>query len=322
VLGYALAMSFRAHMYFRRGAMAEAEADARAALDVATLHGWPLGLPTAVAFLVQTLIERGEPGLAQAALVDHGMAETVPEGPLFNAVLFSRGRLRADEGRLEDALADFMECGRRQREWGVRNPALLPWRSYAAVTLARLRRDDAARALADEEMELVQRFGATRAIGIALRNRGLVIGGEEGLAHLEQSANLLRGRAFVLDEARALVELGSALRRNNQRVNARRHLTRGLELAERCAADALAARARNELLTAGARPRRAHLAGASALTASERRAAIMAAAGRSNREIAQELFLTTKTIEMHLSNAYRKLNIRSRAQLEEALREA
>ena len=81
----------------------------------------------------------------------------------------------------------------------------------------------------------------------------------------------------------------------------------------------LADRARTELYATGARPRREALAGIDALTASERRVADLAAAGRTNREIAQELFVTPKTVEVHLSSTYCKLGIDGRRELADAL---
>lgn len=86
-------------------------------------------------------------------------------------------------------------------------------------------------------------------------------------------------------------------------------------MAHRCGAKARVERAHEELALAGARPRRVALTGLDALTPSERRVAKMAAGGMTNKEIAQSLFVTLRTIEMHLSNAYRKLQIRSRHEL-------
>ena len=87
----------------------------------------------------------------------------------------------------------------------------------------------------------------------------------------------------------------------------------------RCGALRLAGRAREELVAAGARPRRAALSGRDALTPSERRVAQLAADGMTNREIAQALFVTEKTVETHLGRAFMKLGVRSRKQLAQAL---
>jgi DNA-binding NarL/FixJ family response regulator len=136
---------------------------------------------------------------------------------------------------------------------------------------------------------------------------------------LAASVDVLRDSGARLQLARSLVELGSALRRSGQRLDARQPLREGLEVAAKCGADVLAARAHDELVAAGARPRRDPIESRSTLTASELRVARMAAEGLTNREIAQALFLTEKTIEVHLTRAYRKLEIRSRSQLARAL---
>ena len=117
------------------------------------------------------------------------------------------------------------------------------------------------------------------------------------------------------------MELGAALRRQSLNREAREILRDGLALAQRCGADALAARASDELATAGARPRRDALRGRDALTASEARTARMAADGMTNREIAESLVVVLRTVETHLTSAYRKLEISSRAELERALAE-
>jgi DNA-binding CsgD family transcriptional regulator len=92
-----------------------------------------------------------------------------------------------------------------------------------------------------------------------------------------------------------------------------------MELAHRCAANALVARAHEELLAAGARPRSVVRSGVEALTASELRAARLAAEGLTNREIAQHLFVTQKTIETQLRAVYRKLDVAGRRDLPAAL---
>jgi DNA-binding NarL/FixJ family response regulator len=105
------------------------------------------------------------------------------------------------------------------------------------------------------------------------------------------------------------------VRRGRKPTEAREPLRRALELADSCGAGALAEEVRSELYASGARPRTSALSGVEALTASERRVAGLAADGQTNRDIAQSLFVTPKTVEVHLSNAYRKLGIRSRREL-------
>src|SRR5262249_21721208 len=156
--------------------------------------------------------------------------------------------------------------------------------------------NDEARELAREEAELAQSTGLARPYGVALRAVGLLEPGDSGLETLQQSVSVLGETDARLEYARSLVELGAALRRRNRRSEARDWLTAGMERAYRCGAQRLVARARQELHAAGARPRRITRSGIDALTASELRVARLAAAGATNPEIAQELYVTIKTV--------------------------
>jgi DNA-binding NarL/FixJ family response regulator len=162
-------------------------------------------------------------------------------------------------------------------------------------------------------------FGAPRALGIALRVAGLARGGRAGLELLAESARSLAGSPALLERARSLTEYGAALRRAGERAAARAPLAEALDLAARCGARPLVARAREELKATGARPRRVWRTGLEALTPSELRIVRLAAEGRANREIAHELYVTLKTVEGHLSRAYTKLGVESRVQLAGAL---
>ena len=132
---------------------------------------------------------------------------------------------------------------------------------------------------------------------------------------------MLAGSPARLEHARALTDLGAALRRANRRSEARGALQSGLDLAQRCGARALAERARTELRVVGGRTTDPYASGVEQLTASERRVAELAAEGHSNPEIAQALFVTRKTVETHLGRVYRKLGITGRMQLLDALAE-
>jgi DNA-binding CsgD family transcriptional regulator len=152
-------------------------------------------------------------------------------------------------------------------------------------------------------------------IGNALRAQGLVAGGDEGLGLLQEAVEHLERSPRRLDHGRALVDLGAALRRRGERAAARDPLRRALSLAHECGGVAVREQARKELTATGVRVRREAQTGADALTPSERRIAELAAGGASNREIAQALFVTVKTVEMHLGHTYRKLEISSRHEL-------
>jgi DNA-binding CsgD family transcriptional regulator len=220
---------------------------------------------------------------------------------------------------LKEALDDFLECGRRYERLALSRLYGVLWRGEAALAHAALGNAREARRLAGEQLALGRDFGRPRLLGISLRACGLVEGGEPGLELLAEAVKTLERSQSPLELARALSDYGAALRRAGRRVQARAELERGLDVAHRCGARRIAARARAELIAAGAKPRRDAITGRDALTASELRVARLAAEGLANREIAQALFITTKTAKGHLSRVYHKLGITRRGQLPDAL---
>lgn len=179
-----------------------------------------------------------------------------------------------------------------------------------------------ARTLAEEMLAVATRWGVAGQTGSCLTVLGLVTGGDGGLQHMLHAVELLEQSPRRLDRARALIELGAALRRANSRSEARDRLHAGMELAHRCGAVPLAEQALDELRATGARPRKLKFTGVRSLTAQERRVADLAAAGMGNREIAQNLFVTRRTVETHLGHVYQKLGLSSRDFLRDALSDA
>jgi DNA-binding CsgD family transcriptional regulator len=159
-------------------------------------------------------------------------------------------------------------------------------------------------------------------VGQALTVSGLIAGGDDGLARLPDAVAQLERSPARLELPRTLVELGAALRRRGERVAAREPLRRALDLAAAGGLIATAERARDELRITGAKIRRPESSGIASLTPSERRIVELAGGGASNPQIAQALFVTVKTVEMHLGNAYRKLGISSRKELARVVRAA
>ncbi len=280
---------------------------------------WALALPNAyrAGFLAHVLLERDRLSEAARILAAVSVEELLPGHRI--QPLHGRGRLRLATGAPEQALADFIAAGEAAESVYIRNPAYIPWRSQAALALRQLGRSDEARALAAEELELSRRWGAPRTVGVSLRALGLVEGVEAGEQLLREAVDALASSPARLEHARALIDLGATLRRGNSRGEARKLLREGIELAHRCGATALTERANDELAATGAHRRNVLLTGLDELTASERRVAQMAAEDLSNKEIAQALFVTVKTIEQHLSRVYRKLDLSSRRQLAGAL---
>ena len=322
-LAFAAVKVFRAQTLLWRGDLAGAEADARDALAAAREWGASARFSGhAAAFLADALIEKGRLDEAAAALARAGMDETPPSSTRLLYFRDTAARLRVLRGDLTGGVAELLDEGRYHESVGHRNPAFMAWRSPAALALLQLGEPHEARRLAREELELARAWGAPRALGAALRAAGLIEGGEQGLALLEEAVQAVADSPAKLEHAKARTELGSALRRANRRSQAREHLRHAVELATICGATHLAARAEHELLATGARPRRIALSGVESLTPSERRVAELAAAGPTNREIAQTLFVTQRTIEVHLTSIYRKLGISSRSQLAAALADA
>jgi ATP/maltotriose-dependent transcriptional regulator MalT len=267
--------------------------------------------------LVEILVAQGELDEAERVLAAGELDGEIPDTFMLNFGLAARARLRLAQGRRAQAAADLEELGRREEGRRGLNPAFFPYRSLLALALA----DERPRALtlAREELELARAWGAAGAIGRSLRVLGVLTGGPDGLALLERSRAELEGSPWALERAETLVDLGAALRRAGERRACRAPLEEGMEQAHVCGARALVTRAREELLATGARPRRVMRTGVDALTASERRVAEMAASGMSNRAIAQALFVTVRTVEVHLTHAYAKLDISARDELPRVL---
>jgi DNA-binding CsgD family transcriptional regulator len=268
--------------------------------------------------LVNALVRQGELDAAEQALAP--LDSEAESGSLPAAVLrFARGRLRVGQGRIAEGLEDFLAVGARLTSGTVTCPGFLPWRSEAALAHLALGDREPAGRLAEEELELAQAFCAPRALGIAKRAAGVIAGGDRGASLLRGAIDAFERGDASLERARALTDLGALLRRRNRRTEARELLREALDVAHRAGAKALADQAETELRATGARPRRVVLTGLDSLTASERRIAELASQGLTNREIAQTLFVTARTVEGHLTSVFRKLRVDSRDELPAAL---
>jgi DNA-binding CsgD family transcriptional regulator len=303
-----------------RGDLRAAVSDLREAIDLSAAHGARVAWPHSIGFLAHALLEQGDADEATQVIDRGGFPEQLPlDQVLLVWFRLYRARVRIETGSPERGMEELRQVGETLRMVMFNNPSNVPWRSWAAEGLRLLGRNEEARALAAEEVALARRWGDPQAIGAALRVLGLVEGGTAGIGLLREAVDVLAGSQARLKYGHALVDLGAALRRENRRTEARQRLREGVDLALRCGAFGLAERANEEIAATGARPRKVLHTGLDALTASERRVGQLAADGMSNKEIAQTLFVTIKTVEVHLSHAYRKLEISSRAQLEKAL---
>lgn len=315
-LSFATATYMRAMPQLWQGNIDGALADLESARD-ARRYGWRQYARASTAEYCLCMIEKGELDRAEVVLAE----ETPPTEPYDGedaSLIYARAELRRAQGAHGEAYELAINVGR------ALEPALpylgyCPWRCSAAQSALALDRRDSARELIDQELERVEKTQILHERIRALRLAGICEGGKPGLAALREAVELGETHPPRLETVRALISLGSALRRDNQRTEARPQLQRALDLARRGGASALHELARTELAATGARPRREALSGPESLTASEQRIAVLAASGQSNREIAAALFITPKTVEYHLRNCYTKLNIQSRRELARAL---
>lgn len=301
----------------RRGDLVAAHAHAQHALAACHTDDWDLYGPWIAANLAQLHLEWGDTDSAGKVLDADRDDAVDPIGRSLR--LEARGRLALALEQPGQALAYFTEAGRTLDALGLVSPGFLPWRSWAAQAATRAGQGEAAADLIADELALARRAANARSIGIALRAGGLIGAGAAALGLLAESVQVLEASSGRLELARSLTELGAARRRAGQRSQARPVLRRALDLATECGAQLLAERARAELLATGSRPRRAQLRGIDSLTPTERRVAELAAQHHTNTQIAHVLFVTTKTVEWHLGNAFRKLEIASRRELRAVL---
>ena len=314
VLSFALACIFRSRHGLWTGPIGDAVHDARSALDI--LPRDSVYVSSAGYCLVSALVEQGEQAEAEKVLAVASLA--LP--PFFAAWWeMARGRLAVLRGDDEQALEGFLATGHRYQGLRITNPAVLPWRSEAGLAARRLGRLEQAAELIGEEVDLAERFGAPRAVGVARRAAGLLARGETAVDLLRSAVDVLAGAGVRVEQARAMADLGAAVRRVGRSADARRILRDAVVLADQVGAGAVVGQARDELRVAGGRAPVRSEGSADRLTPGERRVAELAAGAQSNRQIANSLFITVKAVEWHLGNVYRKLGVRGRKELSGAL---
>ena len=280
----------------------------------------PPGLVTVLGPLALVKADLGLLDEARSACAEADIASRREQPGLGDELVqFAAARILAWEGRHAEASAAFELAGQIQLGHGIHGPNLIAWRSQAALSALRAGDRGRARLLAAEELELARTYGAQGCLGIALVAAALADSDANTQERLRDAIGLLEGVGLELETAAAKLELGGEIRRAGSPKAAREPLREALDAATERGAAPLAELCRSELLAAGGRPRRTALSGPDSLTPSERRVTEKAAVGAMNREIADELFLSVKTVEMHLRSAYRKLGISSRGELQAVL---
>ncbi len=304
----------QAQIAYQRGDLPRCELEARGAIEA----GGDFARRLATPWLVMVLAEQGRLDEAERLLANAGLLGPVPPTILLAAALGSRGRLRMAQGDAGRAAEDLGAVLERNAAYGMQRVEP-PWRPLRAEALVLCDRTREAAEEAETYADMAAGWGTRRALGHAARMRALIAPRERSIALLEEARTHFAASNARLELARCLTDLGARRRAAGERRVARTILRDAHDAAYACRATALCERARAELLLAGGRPRPVAGAGVGALTPAERRVADIAASGATNREIARRLYLSPKTVEMHLRSAYRKLDLAGRDGLAAAL---
>lgn len=316
---YASLLPLRALLALGSGDLRAAVVEADTAIRLSAEFASPYAVARAPAehALVSAGLEIGDRTAARV-VQPRSDAASRATSPIDGWHLHALGRLALADGRHTEALELLLRAGDLFSSAGGPG-AYCEWRTWAAHAAHALGAAQQAAELAADELRWAERLGSPRAISRALRCRARTVDRSDSLDLLHRAVATIDDSPARLERAHAHVELGAALRRAGRRSEARDHLWIGAEAAHECGAVRLTARASDELQRSGARRTVAAPHGLAALTPSEARVAELAAHGLSNREIAEVMFLSRKTVEVHLTRAYRKLGIGGRAELGGAL---
>jgi DNA-binding CsgD family transcriptional regulator len=312
---YHVAIGARAYNHLAAGEVLEAAADAQMSLDIARQESWEHATTLPRLVLARVLALQGKMSEAQLLLAQVSRPRFEDSAWEYPTYLEVQAQVRAQLGDDTGALEALRACARSLEEAHFSNPAFVPWWVDLAVLLGDAGRANEAEGAVEHGEDLAGRWDTARARGLALFARGVITAGGGGIERLEEAAKVLRDSPARLELARAEHWLGKALLDVDDTRAARLHLREAVNVATRGGARFLAAQARDLLVAAGGRMRELPESRSDALTGSERRVVEFALKGASNREIASALFVTSRTVEVHLTNAYRKLDVIGRPEL-------
>jgi DNA-binding CsgD family transcriptional regulator len=318
----ALAYSARSAANQRLGLTLQAVHDARTSIQLIrecrmSIHS-PLAL-LPLARLIETLIDAARYDEAVNALGLSNLGGQIPDGPAAGFLYQARGRLRTALGHGAEGIRDLIRSGETFTRRGISNPAVTPWRSQAALALRASGRWKIALAYAEQEVELARDWGIRGPLASALHAQAVIVGGPTGLTMLEEATALVHTSEDKIRRAQILLAHGGLLSRTDQKAAARHVLKDALVVAQEIEHPRLLDVIRAELTAAGGRPPRPARSGVAGLTRTEHKIAEFAASGRTNKEIAELLFVVPRTVEIHLTNTYRKLGISGRSELRDKL---
>lgn len=306
----ALLMALHARVRWQLGDLRTAARYAEAALELLPDHGWGVTISTPLSVLISSHSLMGELDRA-ARYLERPVPEELGEsacGPLYR---IARGGYLLEIGRPYAALQDFLACA------PAKGSDLLGWRACAAEAYLVLGDRQRARRTAIEE--LVRGGPSADVRGRALLVLAAIDGPDLRRAHLEEAERTLRTAGNRLSLARTLARLSQEDWADGRTQMAQDRWDEALGLA----AESGAPHRLGEFAppsAGGGAVEDEERAGVDALTDAEWRVASLAAEGRSNRQIATQLYITVSTVEQHLTRVYRKLPARRRSELSELLR--
>ncbi|RKT04572.1 regulatory LuxR family protein [Streptomyces sp. 3211.6] len=324
----ALFAGARALIAVRQGDLALARDHARTALTLISPQSWGIALGLPVAAMVLACTEMGEHDEA-ATYLGIPVPEATFRTPAGLHYLHARGRHHLATGRPRSALSDFDACGTLMTRWGLDSPGIVPWRLSAAAAHLVLGGKDAARSLVGDELARLHP-GDRRTHGACLRILAATSEPGRRPAILRKAAEKLRTAGDRTELTATLADLSRAHHILGEEARATSLARQVIHLAQQCGNETPlrgslphGPKARMAPRVPGSRQKPHALTGVSApiaeLSFAERRVALLAAQGHSNRAIAAELFVTVSTVEQHLTRIYRKLKVRKRSHLTVAL---
>ncbi|MFG2985140.1 AAA family ATPase [Streptomyces sp. NPDC048258] len=301
----------------RLGDLRGAAQTAEGVLRAVPARGGSVLLSGVAGTLVRACTAMGRPEEAAAVLSRPVPAELT--GSIHGlAYLRARGQYALATSRFHAALGDFLDVGRHMKRWGLDRPRLLPWRTDAAEALLRLgEARQAERFLADQ---LSSRDAADPWVrGMSLRLRASLREPKERQAMLAKAVDDLHRSGDQYELARAMGDFGQVLRELGEPARAAMVNRRAWHVARECGAESLCVKIlpghTGEGPDAGETAETPHADLVASLSESEKRVALLAVHGHTNREIAQKLYITVSTVEQHLTRVYRKLEIPGRQAL-------
>ncbi|WP_165922094.1 AAA family ATPase [Pseudonocardia endophytica] len=312
---YSLAVGTRSANHLVAAELVEAEIDAQTALDVAAQEAWKSNtvVPTIALATVRHL--RGDAAGALTLLDGISRPRLEDFAWEYHHYLMARAGASHDAGDTDGAIAVYRRCGDSLDAAGIANPVLAPWWVHCAVLLHDTGREREAAEVVERGEPGALRWGTNRSRGLALLARGAITPGEPGLELLRESVSVLDRSPARMELILAHLRLGYAMLAADHTDVAREELRLAATLAAQCGALPSAALARTMLVQAGGRMRPPTGSPLDPLTSAERRVVALAAEGARNREIAEALFVTLRTVEVHLTSSFRKLGVTDRSQL-------